>query len=1216
MTSYMGEALVAACIEDESVLRVWDLASAHNFILSMIDPVKGISLNEVITFVAFSEARQSLAATKTGKILIWKCINVFDKSQASWEMLEPIDVGAPIQQLIWGSENLLMAVLGDSIELYVDTSMEWAIATDSQLSLFQTAPDELRLEYFPTKKMGKFKSDVRIKQAKLFGHHLSIYDGQQVVLHRLDPDSDRSLQAEEVAAVSTHSPLVAVHDDRTLIMTEEGKVQLCNFKGVAKQSLHFSFTDGEPIIMDVCGNFLAVATTTNTLRLFDMERREVKKHGTTRTFDVQEFGKIISIRINRDGSHVSVLAATSNPEAPVRAFVYVVESNTTAVFNIDSATRFVVNHFWDPLYPKLLAYETTPTKRVVDNTSLSKGPDAAADDNSVNKVTLLFIVNEAEVGPGGGVMLHSDTVVSPKGATCLLGLRVPYLFFGVKNAEKQKKLHRNLGRGSDEETPEDDEEEEDNDEESSERSEPPASIVGVILRDFTGMENVESTIRDAILEFSYNLALGNMDAAYKAVKVVKNSNVWANMAQMMVKTHRVDMLGALAVCLGNMGNLRAAAALRRAAEDNVEPEARLAAVAVHLGMIDDAIDLYTQCGRNDMVNVLYQACGQWEKALNMTETLDRIHLKSTHYAYAKHLESLLDFAGAIQHYEKAETHRLEVPRMLFDAGKLMELDTYIQTSNDKKLFLWKAQYVESKGEPDEAMTYYEKAEDQLSLVRLYCAKENFAKARKIVDETGDPAACYHLARQYELSEEDKLKDALKLYIKAGCYNHAIRLAIEQEMEADVLHIALQATPEAMLLAAGYLEERQLFDKAVLLYQKGGNLAKAINLCFQAKLYEPLAMIAESVDSKADPSLAIKCAQFFFEKEQYAKAVQLYAAADHIFEALRICKDYKVSLTEEMGEKMSPPATEKPEVRQKVLRAIAHCYDKQRAYNLSCRKYTQAGDHKKAIEVLIKSDDTEKIVFFASVSQKPMVYIITANYLQKLEWRDKPDIIKNIILFYKKAQAWESLARFYQSCAQAEIDEFRRYDKAKGALAEAKACIMKMASAPERATLVKQVEQQVTLVDQYLQAHQLLQLEDPQQREQGARICNSILQMPQQQVEEAVRLGDVYSLAIFYYYQNGDAANAFELLEQMRKRKVPVDVYIEQEIVNEIYHAVHKEAHRGHHGDGEGEGEEQEEQQEQEGGDQIEERLQEGEEQRQQREEGGEEIAEDVREDQE
>lgn len=39
--------------------------------------------------------------------------------------------------------------------------------------------------------------------------------------------------------------------------------------------------------------------------------------------------------------------------------------------------------------------------------------------------------------------------------------------------------------------------------------------------------------------------------------------------------------------------------------------------------------------RYDLLNQLYRACGQWDKALEIAEKFDRIHLKSTHFAYAQ-----------------------------------------------------------------------------------------------------------------------------------------------------------------------------------------------------------------------------------------------------------------------------------------------------------------------------------------------------------------------------------------------------------------------------------------------------------------------------------------------------------------------------------------------------------------------------------------------------
>ena len=96
----------------------------------------------------------------------------------------------------------------------------------------------------------------------------------------------------------------------------------------------------------------------------------------------------------------------------------------------------------------------------------------------------------------------------------------------------------------------------------------------------------------------------------------------------------------------------------------------------------------------------------------------------------------------------------------------------------------------------------------------------------------------------------------------------------------------------------------------------------------------------------------------------------------------------------------------------------------------------------AMKALLKSGDTEKIIFFAGVSRQKEIYVMAANYLQSLDWRKDPEVMKNIIGFYTKGRALESLAAFYDACAQVEIDEYQNYDKALGALGEAFKCMGK------------------------------------------------------------------------------------------------------------------------------------------------------------------------------
>ena len=55
--------------------------------------------------------------------------------------------------------------------------------------------------------------------------------------------------------------------------------------------------------------------------------------------------------------------------------------------------------------------------------------------------------------------------------------------------------------------------------------------------------------------------------------------------------------------------------------------------------------------------------------------------------------------------------------------------------------------------------------------------------------------------------------------------------------------------------------------------------------------------------------------------------------------------------------------------------------------------------------------------------------MAANYLQSLDWRGNPELLKHILGFYTKARAADRLAGFYSGCAQLEIDDFKEYGKA-------------------------------------------------------------------------------------------------------------------------------------------------------------------------------------------
>lgn len=81
--------------------------------------------------------------------------------------------------------------------------------------------------------------------------------------------------------------------------------------------------------------------------------------------------------------------------------------------------------------------------------------------------------------------------------------------------------------------------------------------------------------------------------------------------------------------------------------------------------------------------------------------------------------------------------------------------------------------MESTGNMDQALHYYEEAKDYFSLVRVLCFQENLARASEVASATGDRAACYHLARQYEAM--GKINEAVGFFSRARAYGNAVRI---------------------------------------------------------------------------------------------------------------------------------------------------------------------------------------------------------------------------------------------------------------------------------------------------------------------------------------------------------------------------------------------------------------------------------------------------------
>ena len=156
---------------------------------------------------------------------------------------------------------------------------------------------------------------------------------------------------------------------------------------------------------------------------------------------------------------------------------------------------------------------------------------------------------------------------------------------------------------------------------------------------------------------------------------------------------------------------------------------------------------------------------------------------------------------------------------------------------------------------------------------------------------------------------------------------------------------------------------------------------------------------------------------------------------------------------------------------KTLELIGDAAFDQRLYTIAAKKYTEANNRTKAMKALMKSGDTQRVIFFANIQKQRETYIMAANYLQSLDWRKDPEVMKHIINFYTRAKSLESLASFYEACAQVEIDEFQDYDKAMSALAEAYKCLTRgnVEDTVRANEMVSNLKFKITVIRKFLEA---------------------------------------------------------------------------------------------------------------------------------------------------
>ena len=906
----------------------------------------------------------------------------------------------------------------------------------SSLVLIQTSSTKLAL-YGPfsteTSKANEIDFQMNVKSIALYDRKFLISSGGKVVLFDVEDDLTCK-QASKFA----HSSSKWVMTEKSLFCRgaqETSTVEVLNFEGVVKQSFMISSEKSSLLSMSSNGNFVAAASSDCYISLFDDSKRDAKSVIVPKCIrGYHKIAEVFDIAPNSDGSAIALQCKISD-SGKSRLFVYSIEKEAIlSGFELTDIYSFQ----WDQSDPRLLVS--------VQNVNSA----------SSSKEILFIFVSIAE-----GLKLY-EKQPAPINFNALISSKCPYIFEAAKGDTGIITATRG----------------------------PLPVFYDQDLDSLTALDKQKLT--SAMMHFAFEVTFGHLEKALAHAKSLGKTTPWDSIVAMCIKSSRLDLAK---TCLGMAGKASILSHLRKPLSNNpdIDKKKKLAFLAMNFKLAALAEKIYSEINDHPAIEYLMTSQNKWQEVLEFSLKHDRIAEKNLRFKYASYLKQTGSWEDAVKEFEASGTHQHEVPLMYAEKPREFA-DTILSR---KEYQIWLGRSAEAQNDLTTAFEYYKLADEAISMIRILCIKEQIEDAIELSSRSNHSSASYNYIAKY-FEKEEKWHEAIEWYTKGKCYHHAIRIAKQQELHLEMLQIAITGPKDIMQEIAFHFETNGEIDKAANLYFKSGRLSKAIEMCALRPddcrhIFE---MISTVLNDSSDIQVLQACAKYFSQVGDHTKALDLMIKSNNIDEAIKICKIKNVRLPDDVAERM----VESTEAAKQgtVARKMADLLLDQGSFATACKLYTKAGDRIKAMQSLLRTGDVEKITFFASVSgsKQPEIYAITANYLQSLSWRDNPDIVRNIINFYTKAKAYDSLAVFYESFAQAEVDESSDYTKALGALQEAQKILGRYentAGPPQVSRILNRIIKKIDYVNLMSQAQTIIDGGNGD-IETGMKLCQNMMEI--------------------------------------------------------------------------------------------------------------------------
>lgn len=358
---------VVFLILGDLTVRIWDIDTNDNYVLPTTmkqystNENKNNQISEMFTCLSYCKTNQTLCAgTNIGRIYFWSKkqpnVDLQDVLDETWELNNVNSVCGTVKQVMWGSANLRLPILSVNCVTKVYIMKEQNLCTSYSEKIWATQKNAYDIVLETSETNFLLQVDMQVTDMSITEHHVALTNGRVVSVYEIlwkhdlldfknvkskDVNSEGvKLNCKLINSFNAENENIIIYEKRVITLFVNGVI-LRSLNGIIEYTVQTVSSEGEPIGMDVCGNYLSIFTMDGYLKIYDISDHDLKLITGVRNFyDIcPDFGEIIQAKINACGNKVALTIAAANLIPDGKLYVWDIEHDNTHIYDFKKNTE-------------------------------------------------------------------------------------------------------------------------------------------------------------------------------------------------------------------------------------------------------------------------------------------------------------------------------------------------------------------------------------------------------------------------------------------------------------------------------------------------------------------------------------------------------------------------------------------------------------------------------------------------------------------------------------------------------------------------------------------------------------------------------------------------------------------------------------------------------------------------------------------------------------